>query len=605
MTSQFLLFSFVVEEAHRRAAEVSAAASTEHKDEDEAPARPKRTFAEGPGATSSQSPATFVDPVPEVKDGQRQEAVYVPSQQSSDVDWVALFRGGLPTLAAKVPGVKLYLVGAAPDSTTPLHVLIVSDTPEQESQAKAIVEEILHDADKRRELQDAAATATESTKYHRGVSGEATVSGVADSNGLSVGADATEIMNVPNDKVGLIIGRKGDTIRQIQVSTGARVQIAKDSLPGASTREVTISGTPAQIAHARRAIQDTVDNPGAASSMGASHSERMQIPNNAVGKIIGPSGESIRQLQLRTGCIVQMQRDNEVPPGTQHREITLLGSLEQIAACRVALQETIQAIAAGTYQPPLSGAGPRGGPGGYGAHQGGYGGPQGGYGGHQGGYGGGYGGHQGGYGGHQGGYGGHQGGYGGPGGYGGHQGGYGGPSGYQGGAGPSRGAGGAMTETMMIPNDSVGLIIGRKGDTIRNIQTESGARIQIGREDGNPERPITINADSVQAIAAARQRILDVVSRAGSGPSGGGSGYGGYGGAGAGAGAGAAGYGPTAQAGGYGASAYGATAAPVAPPAALDPVLVESYYQHYRGIGYSEADARHYANYYAAQAQQK
>lgn len=43
-----------------------------------------------------------------------------------------------------------------------------------------------------------------------------------------------------------------------------------------------------------------------------------------------------------------------------------------------------------------------------------------------------------------------------------------------------------------LPNDSIGALIGKGGETIGKIQKESGARIEIGK-DGDKERPVTIS----------------------------------------------------------------------------------------------------------------
>jgi hypothetical protein len=48
---------------------------------------------------------------------------------------------------------------------------------------------------------------------------------------------------VPNDCVGLVIGVKGETIMMLKEKSGCRnVQVATDSAPGSSTRNVFIEG---------------------------------------------------------------------------------------------------------------------------------------------------------------------------------------------------------------------------------------------------------------------------------------------------------------------------------------------------------------------------
>ena len=56
------------------------------------------------------------------------------------------------------------------------------------------------------------------------------------------GGDAY-IIPVPNDCVGLVIGKGGETIKMLQVQSGARkVQVAADSAPGSNCRNVFVEG---------------------------------------------------------------------------------------------------------------------------------------------------------------------------------------------------------------------------------------------------------------------------------------------------------------------------------------------------------------------------
>ena len=61
-----------------------------------------------------------------------------------------------------------------------------------------------------------------------------------------------------------------------------------------------------------------------------------------------------------------------------------------------------------------------------------------------------------------------------------------------------------------IPNDAVGLIIGRMGSTIRQLEAETGVKIHIAKEcaPGMNHRAITIQADNNQAMEAGKRQIL-------------------------------------------------------------------------------------------------
>jgi KH domain len=81
---------------------------------------------------------------------------------------------------------------------------------------------------------------------------------------------------------------------------------------------------------------------------------------------------------------------------------------------------------------------------------------------------------------------------------------------------------GLQTEVLSVPNDKVGLIIGRGGVTIRALQEESGARIQVAKEPDNGSRnralrPVTITGVR-HCIEKAKQMITEKINLYSSSP---------------------------------------------------------------------------------------
>ncbi len=71
--------------------------------------------------------------------------------------------------------------------------------------------------------------------------------------------------------------------------------------------------------------------------------EKIGIPNGVVGFIIGRGGESIASMQRRTGCRVQIQKEHEMAPGTAQRVITLTAATaEAIAECRAIIESMVR-----------------------------------------------------------------------------------------------------------------------------------------------------------------------------------------------------------------------------------------------------------------------
>jgi len=64
---------------------------------------------------------------------------------------------------------------------------------------------------------------------------------------------------VPNECVGLIIGKGGDTIRSLHLKSGARIQVAKKQIPNSNLRNVFIEGSLEKYEKARRMIDEIVE----------------------------------------------------------------------------------------------------------------------------------------------------------------------------------------------------------------------------------------------------------------------------------------------------------------------------------------------------------
>ena len=66
------------------------------------------------------------------------------------------------------------------------------------------------------------------------------------------------IIPVPNDIVGLIIGKGGETIRQLTVESGAKIQVAKKSVDATGMRNVFVEGPDDKYRKAKEMIDDII-----------------------------------------------------------------------------------------------------------------------------------------------------------------------------------------------------------------------------------------------------------------------------------------------------------------------------------------------------------
>lgn len=71
------------------------------------------------------------------------------------------------------------------------------------------------------------------------------------------GRSSMEIM-IPGPKVGLIIGKGGETIKQLQEKSGAKMVVIQDGPNQEHEKPLVISGDPAKIEHAKQLVYDLI-----------------------------------------------------------------------------------------------------------------------------------------------------------------------------------------------------------------------------------------------------------------------------------------------------------------------------------------------------------
>lgn len=74
----------------------------------------------------------------------------------------------------------------------------------------------------------------------------------------SQGGDITEVISIPSSKVGLVMGRGGETIRQICMASGAHCQVDKNAPDGAREKNIVIKGRPVNVQKAKLMVSDKV-----------------------------------------------------------------------------------------------------------------------------------------------------------------------------------------------------------------------------------------------------------------------------------------------------------------------------------------------------------
>lgn len=169
------------------------------------------------------------------------------------------------------------------------------------------------------------------------------------------GIPSSKKVHVPNAKVGVIIGRGGDMIKNLQQRSGARIQITRDADadPTALTRDVELMGTQEQISRAEELINEVIAETDAASSASSgtrnvvplqpgSEQFVMKVPNDKVALVIGKGGETIKSMQGKSGARIQVVPLHPPPGDTStERNVFINGTKEQIESAKELVNEVI------------------------------------------------------------------------------------------------------------------------------------------------------------------------------------------------------------------------------------------------------------------------
>lgn len=299
--------------------------------------------------------------------------------------------------------------------------------------------------------------------------------------------------------MGVLIGPRGSSLKAMEQRTGAKILIRgrgsqkeQNSADPEANEEmhVVIEGTDQAVAIATAEVEAIFKDPhrativkneqlksladlngmGGAPSYGAAgaygpmggmgggggedHEVEMAVPSKMVGLIIGRGGQNIQSMQRDYQITIQIASQSDVPAGSDTRPVKLKGSHQSVEQCRAKINQIIsdrESELTGGFLPGGVGGIAGGGGGGGGAHY-----------------------------------------------------------------GPGRDAGGAQaTNHLTIPDDKVGLVIGKGGGTIKGVQGRTGANIQIPGdpdESDRSKRTIVISAGSQDAADRAMAEVQNILS---------------------------------------------------------------------------------------------
>ncbi|RKU41053.1 hypothetical protein DL546_000373 [Coniochaeta pulveracea] len=287
---------------------------------------------------------------------------------------------------------RIQFVPAA-DQSDPFRICKITGPRARRSEARAAINKIIEDSG----INGGGRGGPDRSRDTRGPAGGFSSSSSNELPALKEGEECIQIM-VPDRTVGLIIGRGGETIRDLQERSACHINIVGENKSVNGLRPVNLIGLPSAASMAKNLIMEIVDSdsrnggPGAGGGGGrggdgghrpprndmrdgGGEKESIYVPSEAVGMIIGKGGETIREMQSTTGCKINVSQSSGA--GETEREIGLVGSRDAINRAKQAIDEKVEAV-----RNKNSGGG-RGGRGGYGGGRDGYNNQSGGHGQHR------------------------------------------------------------------------------------------------------------------------------------------------------------------------------------------------------------------------------
>ncbi|XP_067868375.1 far upstream element-binding protein 3 isoform X4 [Heterodontus francisci] len=278
-------------------------------------------------------------------------------------------------------------------------------------------------------------------------------------NDIDSSNSAIQEIQIPASKVGLVIGKGGETIKQLQERTGVKMIMIQDGpLPTGADKPLRITGDPYKVQQAKEMVLEIIRDKDQGDFRRNEYGSRMggnsvdvAVPRFAVGIVIGRNGEMIKKIQNDAGVRIQFKPDDGIMPD---RIAQVMGPPDR---CQHASHMISELIHTAQERDGQSGFG-----------------------------------------------------------------------------GPGRGRGrgrsdwnmgppGGMQEiTYTIPADKCGLVIGRGGETIKSINQQTGAHVELQRNpppNSDPNIRIFIIRGALQQIEHARQLIEEKIN-GGPGPAG-------------------------------------------------------------------------------------
>lgn len=327
----------------------------------------------GPSSTTTSSSSAGLGSIKSLK-------INVPVNEYPDINFLGLLigpKGATQKHIQVISGAKILLRGkgakggnGGPEDDEDLHVIIEGNDDSIEK-AKIEIEKILFNPKEALKLK--SDQLSKLAEERSGISSyqPAPFSALVSGSSLQINEDLTIEMRIPNQVVGYVIGKQGDNLQRMQIQTGARLLIQKESemAPGETTRLLTLKGpTTSHINSLKMKIDEIVNNKlnnmnssntNNSSTMSSNNSTelphpfviKIPVPNDKVGLIIGKGGLNVKGIseRTRTKIFIPQGPDEDNP---QIRTISIGADMKEAAeAAQLEIFLIVQQQQASLQQP--------------------------------------------------------------------------------------------------------------------------------------------------------------------------------------------------------------------------------------------------------------
>uniref|UniRef100_A0AAY4B7M4 K Homology domain-containing protein n=1 Tax=Denticeps clupeoides TaxID=299321 RepID=A0AAY4B7M4_9TELE len=166
------------------------------------------------------------------------------------------------------------------------------------------------------------------------------------------GMSVQEVL-IPASKAGLVIGKGGETIKQLQERAGVKMVMIQDGPQNTGAdKPLRISGDPFKVQQAKEMVMDLIRDQGFREQRGeygsrmggGGESLDVPVPRFAVGIVIGRNGEMIKKIQNDTGVRIQFKPDDGSTP---ERIAQIMGPPDRAQHAADIISDLLRSVQAG------------------------------------------------------------------------------------------------------------------------------------------------------------------------------------------------------------------------------------------------------------------